>query len=229
MVSDDLPGYVVQLSFRTLVAILAELTLDRLPEEARSSRQGCSVRYSDPVEGAGAPFTVRLEYSWPTPAPRGGPCWTGSCTCPRYGRRTGNGVGRPEYFSDRPFGSSDSSNTRLASCACCPGVTGIGRPPASPRPSTRDVDFRPKDRPRRRWPGTPEGIALFCSGQQVLMRPKLRWASTDNGLPSLSARQTCSLLGLRTSARSRLRHNPGACANGRTGWLRRRPWWRSGP
>ena len=32
--------------------------------------------------------TARLAYSWPTPAPEAGPCWTGNCICPKCGRRT---------------------------------------------------------------------------------------------------------------------------------------------
>ena len=32
--------------------------------------------------------TAGLAYSWPTPAPEAGPCWTGNCICPKCGRRT---------------------------------------------------------------------------------------------------------------------------------------------
>ena len=31
---------------------------------------------------------------WPMPAPGAEPCWTGNCTCPRCGRKTGSGGGR---------------------------------------------------------------------------------------------------------------------------------------
>ena len=55
-----------------------------------SSRRGtspwvCSVSTAGRRGGS---RTVRA-YSWPMPAPRGGRCWTGSCTCPKYGHAAG--------------------------------------------------------------------------------------------------------------------------------------------
>ena len=56
-----------------------------------TSRQGCSASTAVRRDGS---RTVRLGYSWPMPAAREGHWWTGSCTCPRYGRRIGRGGGR---------------------------------------------------------------------------------------------------------------------------------------
>ena len=39
--------------------------------------------------------TARSGYSWPTPAPKEGPCWTGNCICPKYGPGTWSGGRRP--------------------------------------------------------------------------------------------------------------------------------------
>ena len=50
--------------------------------------------------------TARLAYSWPMPQPKAGRCWTGSCTCPGYGRRTGSGGGRPGCRRTRYSGPS---------------------------------------------------------------------------------------------------------------------------
>ena len=33
-------------------------------------------------------------------------CWTGNCTCPKYGRRTGSGGGRPGCLRMSTFGPS---------------------------------------------------------------------------------------------------------------------------
>ncbi len=39
------------------------------------------------------------------PPPRGESCWTGNCTCPKYGPRMWNAVGRLGYPRLLPFGT----------------------------------------------------------------------------------------------------------------------------
>ena len=46
---------------------------------------------------------VRSGYLWPKPAPKEGVYWTGNCTCPKHGLRTGRGVRRPEWRRGSPF------------------------------------------------------------------------------------------------------------------------------
>ena len=54
----------------------------------------------------GGSRTVKLAFSWPMPASGAEPCWTGSCTCPGCGRRTGSGGGRPGCRRVAAFGPS---------------------------------------------------------------------------------------------------------------------------
>ena len=90
LVRDDLRGYVVEhLADPDGVLVVGETGF--LKEG--TSPLGYSV--STAARRAGS-RTVRLGYSWPMPVPVAGPCWTGNCTCPKYGRRTGNGAGVPE-------------------------------------------------------------------------------------------------------------------------------------
>ena len=52
-----------------------------------ASRWGCRGSTAAPRGGSKIP---QGEYSWPTLAPGAGPGWTGSCSCLRYGWRTGS-------------------------------------------------------------------------------------------------------------------------------------------
>ena len=73
-----------------------------------SSRRGASRWECSGSTAArrGGSKTVRSGYFWPTLAPGEEPCWTGNCSCLKYGLRTGSGGRRPEFREMFPFGPS---------------------------------------------------------------------------------------------------------------------------
>ena len=88
LVRDDLKSYVVE----HLADADAVLVVDETGFLKKGDKSvGVQRQYSGT---AGGSKTVRLEYSWPMPVPEAEPCWTGNCTCPKCGRRTGIGVRR---------------------------------------------------------------------------------------------------------------------------------------
>ena len=88
-VRDDLRGYVVEhLGDAGGVLVVDETGF--LKKGRRSV--GVKRQYSGT---AGKVGTVRSECSWPMAAATARPFWIGSCICPRSGRRTGRGDGKP--------------------------------------------------------------------------------------------------------------------------------------
>ena len=88
-VRDDLRGYVVEhLGDAGGVLVVDETGF--LKKGRRSV--GVKRQYSGT---AGKVRTVRSECSWPMAAATARPFWIGSCICPRSGRRTGRGDGKP--------------------------------------------------------------------------------------------------------------------------------------
>ena len=102
LVRDDLRDYVVE-HLGDADGVLVVVPRPGFSRRA-ASPLGCSV--STAARRAGS-RTARLAYSWPMPAPRAGRCWTGTCTCPRYGPRTGSrrreaGVPEDAVFRTKP-------------------------------------------------------------------------------------------------------------------------------
>ena len=100
LVRDDLAGYVLE-HLADAEAVVAVDETGFLKKG--TSRQGCSVSTAARLGGL---KIARSAYSWPMPVPGGGLCWTGSCTCLRYGRRTGKDAGRLGCLRRFPFGPS---------------------------------------------------------------------------------------------------------------------------
>ena len=97
LVCDDLRDYVVE----HLGDTKAVLVVDETGFLKKGNKSvGCS------VSTAARRAVSRIARSgcfWPMPAPEARRCWTGNCTCLRYGRRTVNGDGRPECRRTRYF------------------------------------------------------------------------------------------------------------------------------
>ena len=85
LVRDDMKSYVVE-----HLSALTRFWWWTRPDSSRKgrSRLGCS---GSTAGRRGGSRTVRLAFFWPMPAPGAEPCWTGNCTCPRCGRKTGSG------------------------------------------------------------------------------------------------------------------------------------------
>ena len=116
LVRDDLKSYVME----HLGDAEAVLVVDETGFLKKGDKSvGVQRQYSGT---AGRIENSQVGYSWPMPATREGPCWTGSCTCHRCGRRTGNGGGRPEYRQMLAFRPSPGWRS-----ACWSGV-GIRSP-----------------------------------------------------------------------------------------------------
>ena len=100
LVRDDLKTYAVE----HLADADAVLVVDETGFLKKGrSWLGCS---GSTAGRRGGSRTVKLAFSWPMPAPGAEPCWTGSCTCRKYGRRTGSGGGRLGCRRVSAFGPS---------------------------------------------------------------------------------------------------------------------------
>ena len=91
LVREDLGGYVVE-HLGDVDGVLKVDETGFLKKGEKSA--GVQRQYSDT---AGRIENCQVAYSWPMPQPKAGRCWTGSCTCPRYGRTAGSGGGRLGY------------------------------------------------------------------------------------------------------------------------------------
>ena len=88
LVRDDLKSYVVeQRSAADAVLVVDEAGFLQKGEQS----VGVQRQYSGT---AGRIENGQMAFFWPMPAPGAEPCWTGNCTCPRGGRKTGSGGGR---------------------------------------------------------------------------------------------------------------------------------------
>ena len=100
LVRDDLGDYVVEhLGCADGVVVVDETGFLKKGDKSA----GVQRQYSGT---AGRIENCQVGVFRPMPAPRAGRCWTGSCTCPRSGPRTGNGGGRPECRRMRYSGPS---------------------------------------------------------------------------------------------------------------------------
>ena len=101
LVRDDLKSYVVEhLSAADAVLVVDETGFLKKGEKS----VGVQRQYSGTA--GRIERTVRLAFFWPMPAPGAEPCWTGNCTCPRCGRKTGSGGGRLGCRRVSAFGPS---------------------------------------------------------------------------------------------------------------------------
>ena len=98
LVRDDLRDYVIgHLADADAVLVLDETGF------LKKGNKSVGVSGSTVAPRAGS-RTVKLACSWPMPAPRGGLCWTGNCTCPGCGLRTGSGARRLGCLKGWPSG-----------------------------------------------------------------------------------------------------------------------------
>ena len=132
-----------------------------------ASRWGCRDSTAAPRGGSKIP---QWEYSWPTLAPGAGPGWTGSCSCLRYGWRTGSDAVPPGCRS-----MSNSAPRREPQLAQWMLERAVGS--GIPRGWVTGDAVYGSDRNRRRWLEGQEGIpqVLAIKSNEQL------WAGTEKG------------------------------------------------